>query len=141
MSNDDQLLRRVCAQEDPLTGRDLQANHLRFIVLARWRPGFDPFLERVVFERARLKPFSPAVGDALSGFEQNEAFGGLGAIDSPSLRRLNRRLVIGFRLISEERELETILAVERAVAIARAASHPHEDRRNVIDEADAALLV
>src|SRR5262249_773683 len=49
--------------------------------------------------------------------------------------------VIGFRLIAEERELKAILAVERAVAIASAASHSREDRRNVIGEAERALLV
>src|SRR5262249_30242541 len=50
-------------------------------------------------------------------------------------------LVVAFRLIAEERELEPTLAIERAVATAIAAPHSREDRRNVIDEADGALLL
>ncbi len=72
--------------------------------------------------------------------QQDQAFGRVRPVDSAAVLRLDDRVVVEFRLVTEQRELETILAANRAVAVRVRASRLGEDRDDIFDETELRLL-
>src|SRR4030095_3464051 len=74
-------------------------------------------------------------------FEQDQAPFGIGAVDPAPVRFGHNRVVIRFGIVTEERQLESFLAVERSVTAAAIAPEMRNDRSNIARKTEGASLV
>jgi hypothetical protein len=70
------------------------------------------------------------------GFQQNEAFGGVGPVEPATVLGFHDRIVIEVRLIAKQRKLEARLAADRPMAIRVRAPRLGEDGDDIFHEAE-----
>src|SRR5258708_6674493 len=80
------------------------------------------------------------MGDAERRLEQDETLGRVGPIDPPPVLRFHNGFVIQLGLVTEQRQLEAVLAADGAVTVRVGASRLGEDRDDILDEAELRLL-
>ena len=92
----------------------------------------EPLVEHLIVLRADFQAQAAAVGDLCGGFEEHEAATGTGGEHTPPAAVLDEGGVIGQRIETEHRELETVLPGGLAVARAAVAAELGEDRYHIV---------
>ena len=100
------------------------------------RPRADPGQETLGGFAVPGKPHAPLVVDPACRLGEDQALRGPGEIDPTALQFVDDRLVITRGVATEEGQLETAPTDRRAVAGARVAARPGEDRNHLGVEID-----
>ena len=111
----DRQLLLLAGLHQAMFGIDLQADDSRVVVARPGAPLLQPEREQPVGGRVGLHPLAAAVRHGQRGLEQEQAFLGGERRDPPLLGALDDRRVVGLGLEAQQRQLESSLAVLRAV--------------------------
>ena len=101
------------------------------------RPGPDPIDQDFVVKPVRFDQSSPTVRDGEGGLLEQEALLGTLKVNSTPVGLTNDGIEVGVGVVSEERQLEAVLAVQRPVAIGVAAPVLRKDRRDFRSKIDS----
>ena len=114
----------------------LDALHLVFRGVAERHALRNPVENGLIILRARLDAQPAPVRHFLGGLGEHQAAARIGPVEAASGKIVEQRLVVEFRVVTAQRELEAVLAFGRSVTGARRAADLVEDRRDIAQECD-----
>ena len=119
----------------PRRGRkDLEPGHGRIPVGRRRGAGGDPLRDHAIFRRAGRETLTAAVRDGEGRLQKHEASGRLDLVDAARRGLARQGQVVEIRIVSAQRQLESVLARQRAMARARVAPGARENGHDVVTE-------
>src|SRR5262245_12122969 len=74
-------------------------------------------------------------------FEQDQALFGIGSVNPAAVRFSHNRVVIRLGIVPEERQLESVLAVERSVTVAAIAAKMRNNRGNIARKTEGTAIL
>ena len=112
-----------------------QRGHIGIVGGERGSAGGDPLSDHAVLQRIHREPFAAAMGNRKRGLQQHQAGRGLGQGHAPTHRTAGKRVIVHFRIVAAQGQLEPVLSGQRAVARSLIAAGLGHHRDHVILEA------
>ena len=117
-------------------GRTCTHDQFGQLLVAVRRPLLDPGKQRLVFRGAGRDLLPAAVRNAPADLQQEQALGGIHAVDSRAPLILDDGLVIFFGVAPEHGKRHSAFAQRRPVALHAVAAQPGHQRHHVAEEED-----
>ena len=95
----------------------------------------DPLAEGLVIAGTGHQRLTAFVGDIAQGLLEHQGLVDVDPVEAAAAQVVDQDLVVVFRIISAQRELEAVLPLGRPVAGARVAPGPAQDGFDIPDEA------